>query len=611
MQRTARVAATLLTTCIIAAFSFVLPVPAGAQFQVLASEQIEEYRVDIQIDDQGDLLVTEVITYDFGLTPKHGIFRDIPYKFYFDEVSDRVMPISDVEVTSQTPGTPVDVEEGSVSGGYYRLKIGDPDRTVTGRHEYMIRYHVEGALNAFPETGQDELYWNAIGLEWDVPIERASAQVSAPAKISRITCFAGPQFGTTPCTKADTKGTQAAFRQDGLGPQEALTIVVAFPSGAVPTPTVILEERFNPARSFTVSPQTVLPAVGLSLLILGGLIALGWRVGRDRRAQGDYVSVAFATGEQADEAVPVMADKSSPVEFAPPESLRPGLLGTLIDEVANPVDVTATIIDLAVRGYLQIEEVPKEGFFGKDDWRLRRLTSDEGLLTYERRLFNSLFRTGEEVELSSLKATFASELADVQESLYVETVKQGWFRSRPDSVRSKWHIVGFLATVAGIGILVFSFIFTHAALVALPLAFGGIALWICARWMPARTAKGTGVLRRTMGFRYFITDSEAIRARFAEDHNIFTEYLPYAVAFGVTKKWAKAFRGLEEQLPDASYWYLSSRPFHVDDFCDRMDGFSTSCAGTLASTPAGSGSSGFGGGGSSGGGGGGGGGGSW
>ncbi len=126
------------------------------------------------------------------------------------------------------------------------------------------------------------------------------------------------------------------------------------------------------------------------------------------------------------------ADASAPVEFAPPDDMRPGQMGTLIDEQANVLDVSATLVDLAVRGYLLIQEIPKEGWFGKPDWRLIRLEKpDDDLLTYERRLLTGLFRDGTEVTISELKNTFAKRLEGVQESLYADAVERGWFTRAP------------------------------------------------------------------------------------------------------------------------------------------------------------------------------------
>jgi len=145
--------------------------------------------------------------------------------------------------------------------------------------------------------------------------------------------------------------------------------------------------------------------------------------------------------------------------------------------------------------------------------------------------------------------------------------------------------------------------------VALPFVVGGLLLIVGAKRMPRRTAKGTGVLRRVQGFRRFIDESEKERARFAEQQHLFSEYLPYAIVFGATERWARAFAGLDGELPQPS-WYGGSGTFTAIGFSHSIDGFAVTTAGTITSTPSGSGSSGFSGG-FSGGGGGGGGGGSW
>src|SRR5205814_10070230 len=123
--------------------SFALAGPAFAQ----VGERIRSYRVDIAIRPDGTISVDETIDYDFGDTSHHGIERDIPYRFYYDQVYDRVEPIEDVSVTASA-GTP-DKVKTSKSGGTYVIRIGDPNRTITGLHEYRIHYVVRGALNAF------------------------------------------------------------------------------------------------------------------------------------------------------------------------------------------------------------------------------------------------------------------------------------------------------------------------------------------------------------------------------------------------------------------------------------------------------------------------------
>jgi hypothetical protein len=140
------------------------------------------------------------------------------------------------------------------------------------------------------------------------------------------------------------------------------------------------------------------------------------------------------------------------VQFQPPEGARPGEIGTLVDEKADPVDVTATIIDLAVRGWLRIEEVPRENPRKKPkDWTLVRLRpGTEGLLPFEAWLLSDLFEKTDEITLSELKTTFASSLAKVQSMLYDHVTSVGWFRANPKSVRAAWIVVGVLLSVIGL-----------------------------------------------------------------------------------------------------------------------------------------------------------------
>jgi uncharacterized protein (TIGR04222 family) len=584
--------------------AFVLAAPARAQ----VFETIDRYNVEIVIENDGALRITEKIAYDFGATPRHGIIREIPTEFRYDDTYDRTYPLT-VESVSATGDASADFTIEQQGGGITAIKIGDPDRTITGRHEYTIRYRVEAALNGFPD--HVELYWNAIGDEWDVPIGVAATVVRAPARIQKVACYTGYEGSSLPCAIATSRGATARFAQSELQPYQGMTVVVSLPKDAVPAPVPQLRERWSPARAFALTPATGAASGGLLVLAIGGIGYLIWRTGRDRRWRGGQVDQVMGNPTGEAQSVPLFeGDASAPVEFAPPENLRPGQVGTLLDERANTLDVTATIVDLAVRGYLLIQEIPKEGLFGKPDWTLIRLEkSEDELLPYERKLLNGLFEDGTEVTLSSLRDTFAERLKGVEGSLYVDSVTQGWFTARPDKVRTRWNRRGWLLLLAGIGLTFVLARWTHWGIVGIPVVVAGLLLVWFDRFMPARTPKGTAMLRRVRGFRTVIETAETHMSRWAEEENVFPRFLPYAIVFGVTEKWAKAFEGLAREQ-DTS-WYLSPRPFVYANFADSMDGFAVSSGGMLASVPAASGSSGFGGGGFSGGGGGGGGGGSW
>jgi uncharacterized protein (TIGR04222 family) len=595
----------------------VLGMPAAAASGAQGgSERIHSYDVDVRIETNGTIRVHEIIDYDFGVVPKHGIFRDVPLRFDYPPKSnhDRVYPLDVVSVQA-SEGTPAQytLESGDIDGiGVRRIKIGDPDRTISGRHTYDITYTLRGVLNGFED--HDELFLNAIGPGWTVPIDRASATVEAPADITRVGCFSGPVESSLSCGSADISGTTATFTQSNMAPGSALTVVVAIPKGVVPPPTPILEERFSLGAAFSVTPVTAGVGGGLLLVVLGGFAFLMYRFGRDRRYVGSPVDQAFGSESGAQEFVPVLHHEETPVEFVPPDNLRPGQLGTLVDFSANPLDVTATIVDLAVRGYLVIEELPGEGgILHKQDWKLtKKKDADAELKEYERKLLDAVFEDGNEVALSDLRYTFAQKMQEVQKALTDDALSQGWFTRLPSVARAQWGCLGVLVLLAGAGLTILLAWRTHAALLGIPLVIAGILLTFGAYWIPQRTAKGTAVLRRTEGFRRFINESEKERARFAERKNLFSEYLPYAIVFGATGKWAAAFAGLDDQPPDTSSWYVSSAAFSFVAFSSAIDGFTVSTSGTLTSTPPStSGSSGFSGGGFSGGGAGGGGGGSW
>jgi uncharacterized membrane protein YgcG len=595
----------LASAMLLAAVPVSLP-SGSARAQGSAFESIKRYDVRIDIEPSGRMLVTETIDYDFGSVAKHGIFRDIPERLHYDDTYDRVYRIDVVSV--RAVGAPADYEVEHQSDGILHMRIGDPGVTVTGVHLYTIVYRVDGALNGFAD--HDELYWNAIGADWDVQIDQASVRVTGPAPVTKVACFTGPVGSTLGCAKAVVKNGAAVFSQPTMSPFTALTVVVGLPKGSVANTAPILEERWSLDRAFERTPLTVGGSVGLLAVIVIGFGLLVWRRGRDRRYRGSQVDQVMGSPGGLEQAVPLFESDEAPVEFAPPEDLRPGQVGTLIDEQANTLDVTATIIDLAVRKHLVIEEIEKQGWFGKPDWKLTRTTkADDDLLVYERKLLDALFATGNEVLMSGLKTKFDQQLVEVEDALYADAVQRKWFLARPDTVRERWVALGAAALVVSAGLGFVLVRWTKLGLFAIPFLVGALLLLVGARWMPRRTAKGTAITRRVNGFRRVIETAETHMSRWAEQENVFTRYLPFAIVFGCTDKWAKAFEGLA--LPADTSWYVSSRPFVYASFAAQMDGFTVTTSGMISSTPAGSGGSGFGGGGSSGGGGGGGGGGSW
>ena len=573
--------------------------PAAAQ----NGEQIDRYAVVLDVDAQGVLHITETIDYDFGAAERHGIYRYVPVRFHLDSKYDRVYRMSNIKVTG-SPGTPTQTDVSNDANNKV-IRIGDPDRTITGRHQYRISYDVEGALNHFAD--HEELYWNATAFKWDAPMGEVEAVIHVPDAITKVACFAGPEGSNLPCSRATGEGTtEATFHAAELGPGSGLTVVVAVPPGSVGAVAPILDERWSLDRAFSRTPATVGGAGALAALLLVVVGRLLYRHGRDRR---------LLTEGGGEEVVGLFDKTDGPVAYRPPDELRPAQVGVLIDESADPLDVSASIVDLAVRGYLKIEEIPDKGWFSKGDWRLLRQDGDDDVLQpYERRLRDALFEDGDDVLLSDLKQKFYDDLKQIQDDLYDDSVTRKWFVRRPDRTRALWFGLGLVLTLAGVGVVVLLAAATHAALVAVPLVLAGLVVLAAHRRMPARTGTGTQTLAEVLGFRRFMTTAQTERMQFAEEEGIFAKYLPYAIVFGVTSEWAKRFEGLGAGSPAMSGmgWYVGMHPFTPMGFSSSMNDFTIRTAGTIVSTPpSASGGSGFGGGGFSGGGGGGGGGGSW
>lgn len=349
------------------------------------------------------------------------------------------------------------------------------------------------------------------------------------------------------------------------------------------------------------------------MLLVAGLAFVGrslWSVGRDR----EYVRNFYLNQDPTERTRPLFAHEAVVPEYEPPEKLRPAQVGLLLDEGADPKDLTATIVDMAVRGYLAIEEQTRIQVLGFSikDYKLTKKKEGTDLLPYEETLFIGLFGDRGEVRLSELTGTFHGTLSVAQSRLYDDSVKQQWFSENPEKERQRWGGAGCLVFLAGPVLAFVLGMVVGWALVGVVAALLGVVTLVASRWIPRRTAKGSELLKRILGFRLYMETAEKDRAKFAEQQNLFTQYLPYAIVFGSVTKWARAFESLDVAAA-TSTWYVGTTPFTASSFGSNLEGFSSSVSSAIVSTPGGGGGSGFsgGGGGGAGGGGGGGGGGSW
>ncbi len=581
-----RLAVLLIALCAPAA----VPGPARAD---LGGYTISDFRADLVVGRDAGLTVTEHITVDFS-EARHGIYRTIPVRytdpkgflydlgFRFGGVTDGNGHAYAAKVTDQ--------------GHYVNIRIGSADHTVSGRREYLVRYSVRRGLGHFPD--HDELYWNATGNEWQAEIQHASATVHLPVDLPADSLQAFVYTGRFGARgEAATVGYPAPgeiqYRTTGpLAPLEGLTVDAVWPVGYVTFPGPAARIAQFAADNWIM----VMPVLFAALLF--------W--------------LYRTRGRDPEGPAAVM------VRYEAPPGLTPGELGTVVDEKVDLRDITATLVDLAVRGYLVIKSEEQKGLLGllkHTETVFERLDGKpwEDLLPHERKLLDALFETGDRVEAADLKNRFYVHLPAVRNALYDRLVKERYFAARPASVRGA-YIGGGIA--AGVATLLVGLLWAKArggimpnALV-FPLIAGGASAFLFfgfAPTMPRRTKAGVEMRSWARGFEEFVHRVERERLEADRARNVFESLLPYAMALGVAGAWAKRFEGIYAEGASPA-WYVGAYPgamFSTRSFEQNLSSAMSQAGQSFASTPRSSGSSGAGGGGFSGGGGGGGGGGSW
>ncbi len=264
------------------------------------------------------------------------------------------------------------------------------------------------------------------------------------------------------------------------------------------------------------------------------------------------------------------------VQFTPPAGGTPGTIGTVIDGIAHQRDVSATILDLAVRGWFRLTQLPadaaasppppaakgKASAPGRTDWELTASPTppDEPLTDFERHLLNNLFASGPQVRLSALRGRFDVTMREAQVGLYRDALARGWYRKHPLSRNSLLRKVGigFLIPLVPLSVVwVLVIVFSLKDLTTVPLVLGVLgffavfAIWGSTR--TPRTAEGTAARIQGLGFRRYIETAEARQIRFEEAEALFSRYLPYAMAFGLASLWAKTFAEVAVLAQNAGY----------------------------------------------------------
>jgi uncharacterized membrane protein YgcG len=572
----------VLTRCLV---GFILAL--GLLLSAHAKEEIREFNVYIEVEPDGDILVTETIAVNVeGREIRRGIFRDLPAN-YIDEETGGTLSYR-YDVLSVTRDGEREPYERDTIGNSVQIRIGDPDRYLDYReHVYEVRYRVKNQIRYFDT--HDELYWNVTGSYWRFPINAASARVTFPvnAPAQEVNIYTGGLGENERNADYQFSGGVHQFATtQALREREGLTISLTLEKGIIDPPSLSDKGWLWWARN------------GSLTALLGSFFALLIfyyrsfdRVGRD--------------------------PTKGPVfpQYEPPEGYSPAAAHHIYHRgFAGHDALIASLMYLSAKGHMRIDVDPKDK--KKTTLSKTGAAQDEALPADTQLLVDDLFSSGDTVILGEKYDAAFTSVYNAFKSDVTKTFGSSYF---------KWN-AGYV--VAGGVLSVFAIIFAilqfsywslwHTLAIVALVALNLLFMYL----MPAPTRKGQKVRTHLQGFRLYMQKAEQLQLNSVEvgidapppmTVERYETFLPYAIALGVEKPWTNHFERLIPEKAkdyDPSWTNMSAARFGSIGGMTRGMVYGIS-SGVSTSLPQSSSSSGGGGGGFSGGGGGGGGGGGW
>ncbi|HLV05389.1 MAG TPA: DUF2207 domain-containing protein [Actinomycetaceae bacterium] len=330
--------------------ALLLPASAAA---AASGDVVRQLDIDIVVRPDGVLEVTETYDWDFGTRRGLGLTRTLDARFDYPPQPGKVRVYEYGSFSAASPsGAPAGVWAYD-EGPRVRVDVGAPDGSDdrrSGHQTYVLRYTVDGALNAIrnhPDVpDQDELYWNATGHDWQVPIEKATVTVTGPVDVVDHACYRGDHGSTAGCDTLDVDGREVRATSGPLPPGSGVTVMAAYPAGTFGDLAPILQDAptspFDPAAGQDGPTAAVAAFIWRNAAWLGPLAlavpvaygALRVRRGRDLHFVGLTPGVLPAPGSTPD-VERLRAEPAVAVRFTPPDRLRPGEVGALDEKAAH------------------------------------------------------------------------------------------------------------------------------------------------------------------------------------------------------------------------------------------------------------------------------------
>ncbi|MGI5897598.1 MAG: DUF2207 domain-containing protein [Candidatus Dojkabacteria bacterium] len=543
----------------------------------LEKERVTLFESDIELKQDTKIIVNEKIHYYFPLE-RHGIYRDIPtsYKVLGGFRRPTIVKIKEVKYYPSADSSRIRTDyQQKLENGYSKLKIGREDEMISGNYVFEISYTIDNLTNYFDD--HDEIYQNITGNYWTVPFDKAVATITLPGNVTKSVCYTGVKGSTeTNCIITDLSSGdnhKIVVEAEDLQVGEGLTVALAMPKGT------LLDTRPRQKREF------ILANIGIFLPI-PVIVGLYFLVKKNNKNKKLTV-------------IP---------HYDAPKKIYPLLATSILRKQNISKGISAEIIQLAVSGYIRIEQE------GKKKYILHRIAkSDEKLSSVQKSLLDGIFNDNDNVNIKDLKSSFYKTVASITRALDKEQTETGYIDKKKVNLKNGLFIGGFcLMFVSG---AFFGPAIQFATLGwVLGFFLSAFAISISGLFIDVRTKEGNKIYYELQGLKKYINTAEKRRIEFHDDpkkySGVFEKLLPYAIIFGLEKKWIKEFEDIYQQ-PD---WYQGDfdtfNTYMLTNSISNLNSNIGSSVNAYSSSDGGSWGSGFSGG-SSGGGGGGGGGGSW